>query len=1189
MKRILLIASILGGFAAGGLGASTAHAQPGADGPTGPGLGQPPENPTPLPDTDPNLNDEERGVLRDVEAEWQRYVDAADKHQQRIRELLLGELQRRVDELERRYAEKLSKAAAEKAKWREDTKALLLAFIAEHPAHEQFTPDARFRLADILLDEAEDFVDASDASLGLIADYAPSMEQWEIILKDFPTYRQTPSVLYLLAHYGKVNDDRRSLQLFLSLTCANRFKWTDPPPPLPTREEAMAKIQIKQYVDPYADCVPMEGAEEELLHHAWVRGIADYEFGIPGELDNAISAYLRVADGAKDSPLYAEALYKLAWSYYKHDLPVESIRRFDDSVKLYDKTIAAGQQPTLELRDESLQYIAVAFTDPWPAQKPGDVAETDPDPVKAMDRAREFYKGRDSEPHVRDVWVALGRAFLELQAYDQAVESFRTAIGPPWELDPQNPVVHQEIVDAYELLGDRASADAAAAELATRYAPGTPWYIANEKDREAMENQRRIAERALYGSALNTHAAATEKRTEWEDTGKKDEALHQEFLALYEQAVKLYETFIQQYPESDYVYLFTFMRGEALYYSGRYLDSVADYKWVRDHRELSEDLFLDAAKSVLSAYLAEVDRQVAEGKLNPLVVPSKDELKAMTDLTPQPIPQLYLDLQEEWDTYQEKVPDPKSAPQQGINAALVSMAYLHLDDALVRFEKVMMTFCNLPGEAPPKPTPKNWLPKATEATRAKDAMVIIYDVTGQLDKLEEINNRFLTMKCGSQSDRDIAESQNRSIDFRRAFQLLEAKQFIEAGESFYTYYKTAPAGDPDLPTALYNAAVSYKLGDRPKTAISLFKEFTASKEVAFRESPFYLEAMRLTAISYQSSYDYKSAIASWLDLYELAKTAKKKGIKPPDPIPGEPAQTLEKISLDALFNAAVLYELDRDFTNAIAYYKKYDKEETDRRGKDRAWFGIARIYSQSGDVDKLIATYKIWRATWGDDKDNADDLVFSYYDVAKLYQKKGKTKDSNEWGAKAIKAWKDSGSPSNSRGAKLAGEYALLFAEKHYNDVFVPYKMTKKAKDLKEAVKLKEALLAEVKKTQGLYTNLTQFGVLELSYASRVRFGEAAAGYAEKLRTMPYPKDLEAMNNKNPDAGILAAYDDALTKELQGYLDLAKDKWVEVVDSAKKNQISNQWSQLALENLNTEYPDEYPVLHQELFEGTSRP
>src|SRR5262249_40027010 len=196
--------------------------------------------------------------------------------------------------------------------------------------------------------------------------------------------------------------------------------------------------------------------------HAWVRGVADEHFAVAGELDDAIAAYRKVADNGTDSKLYAESLYKLAWSYYKRDFLRDSIVAFDKSVKLYDDTVAAGNTPPLELRDESIQYISVAFTDPWNG-------ETDTDPVKAFDRAKEFYKGRENEPHVRDVWVALGHAFADLQAWDQAVDSYRIAIGPPWELNPHNPIVHQQIVNAYEAKGDKFAADQAAAELAKKY------------------------------------------------------------------------------------------------------------------------------------------------------------------------------------------------------------------------------------------------------------------------------------------------------------------------------------------------------------------------------------------------------------------------------------------------------------------------------------------------------------------------------------------------------------------------------------------------------------------------------------------------------------------------------------------------------------------------------------------------
>ncbi len=1151
----------------------------------GPALGQPVDDPARAPGvaprgpggsslTDPNLTSAEREVLRDVEAEYARYVDAADRHQARLRALLLGELDRRVAELERRYAERLAKAAADKARLRADTKELLLKFLAEHPTHEQFTPDARFRLADILIDEADDALDAiDDPTAAVMADYSEAIAQWELILKDWPGYRQMPSVLYLLGYYTRGIDERRSLQLFLSLACANHYKPTDPPLPPPTKDEAIARIENRTYTDPYIGCEPWPDADPELVRHAWSRGVADYLFGVPGELDGAISAYLQVVDKAPDSSLYSEALYKLAWTYYKRDYLLEAIKRFDASVVLYDKTIAAGQQPSLELRDESVQYVAVAFTDPWEG-------ETDTDPAKAFSRAKDFYKGRETEPHVRDVWVALGNAFLELQAYDQAVDSFRTALGPPWELHRDNPLVHQQIVDAFELKGDKFAADATAAELATRYAPGTPWYIANEKDREAMDNQRRIAERALYASALNTHSAATEVRKEWEATGRKDEELHQSMLELYESAIRLYRTFIDVYPESDYVYQFTFLLGESLFFSGQYLASVEHYKWVRDHRDLSQELFLEAAKSVTAAYEAEVEQQVAAGTLAPLRTYTSAELQAMPQpLQPMSIPAIYVQLRDEWDDYQELVPDPKTAPQQGINAALVSMAYLHLDDAIIRFEKVMTLFCGSP-----------------EAVQAKDGLLGIYEARNDLEKFAKTNEQFIASNCGDAESIKLAKSQNRSIEFKKAYQMLEEGQYIAAAEIFYTYYKNAPKDDPDAPTALYNSAYAYGKGDRPKTAISLFKEFTGSTDKAFRQNGLYLDAMNLTAATYQASYDYKAAITAYLALYEFAKNAKKNGIKPPTPLPGETKMTdaewatkLSETSLNALFNAAVLAELDRDFTKAIGYYEKYEKEESRRKSKDRALWSIARIHSQSGDVTKQISAYDKWRKTYGRDAGNEDDYVLSYYDIAKTYQKKGKTSDSDKYGNLAINAWATAGSKTASRGAKLAGEYALMFAERYFDKTFVPFKITKQAKNLDEAKKLKQGLKDATIATQQKYNDLEKYGVAELTMASKVRYGETLALFAEKLIAMPAPKDLEKQHNANPDAGLLAIWEETLQKELKPYLTEARKQWIEVVDAAKKAGLSNHWSQLALENLNREFPDEFPVLHQELFEGTEKP
>lgn len=1155
--------------------AGPALAQPGRTLPVdeparAPGLTAPaPTPPTPTPGfagLDVQLTADEQREMVEVEGDWKKYAGAAEEHHRRMRDLLLRSFDDKTAELEARYAARIADAEATKSERHRSTKELLEKFIADHPGHKTFTPDAIFRLADLELDEADAAVDTADMTAEVIADYSKPIAHWQQILEQFPDFRQMPSVLYLLGHYGKAADERRSLVLFLALACANKVKWNDPPPPVPTKEEALAKSDRKDRLDPYADCQAWDGADAELVRHAWVRGIADYHFGVPGELDEAIAGYLKVVDGAKDSGLYAEALYKLAWSFYKRDFLLESIKRFDESVRLYDATIAKGAIPPLELREESLQYIAVAFTDPWEG-------EVDTDPVAAFNRAKDFYKGRENEPHIRDVWEAMGNAFMELQAYDQAVDSFRTAIGPPWELHPRNPLVHQMIVDAYEAKGDKFAVDATAAELATRYAPGTAWYTANEKDREAMENQRRIGERALYAAARNTHLAATNLRKEYEAGGASEAELKTQYLELYARAVDLYRTFVKTYPESDYAYEFTYYQGEALYYSDRFLEAAEQYRWVRDHRDLSETYFLDAAKSLLASYEAEVARQVAAGALAPLRVPTVAELKAMPQpLTAQPIPPLYTQLQKEWDEYQNTVPDPQTAPQQGINAALVSLGYLHLDDAIERLEKVMTKFCASP-----------------VAVKAKDGLVALYEAKGDFDKFTEINQRFIAQKCGDDKSRDLAQSQNRSVEFKRAEQLYNKGEFLPAAEAFYRYYKTAPSTDSDLPTALYNAASSYAQADRPKTAIALYREFTQSKDKAFRESPYYLEAMRLTARSQQSVFDYGAAIATNLELYDLAKDAKRRGIKPPPPVGGEPAKTTDQIALDALYDAATLAELDRDFKRAVDLFNRYDREESDPARKEEATWAIVRIYKSAGDISNLVSAAGKWRGLYGSNPANADKFVQTYYDTAMVWKRKGKTKDADAAGQAAIDAWRARGAVKNSKGARMAGEWTLTFVERVFESKFVPYKVTEVAKTVDRSKALKAALEALTVDMQNQYKVLEDYGVAEYTMAAQVRYGDTMAMFAEKLSQAPTPKYVLDLDKKNPDAGAIAAYEEALAKGTAKYVTAAREAWTEVVDLAKANGVSNRWSQLARENLNREFPDEFPVLHQELFTGTEAP
>jgi tetratricopeptide (TPR) repeat protein len=1176
-----LVVGSVGAQPAPGNGSGSANPVPVQSNPNGPGLGNQPGQPQPRPIVNITplvLNEKEKAELKEVEGEYDKFVAAATKHDARMRAIAKREYENRTSTLTKRYADSIAKAEAQKGKLHGDTIAKIEKFLVDHPDHEQFTPDAMFRLADLYLDRADAELDAKMAALEKappdpnapqqatpLADYKPALEQWEKILRQFPNYRQTPSTLYLLAYYGKTTDERRSLQIFLALACANKYKWDAKPAPAPTRAEALKRVESKTLRDPYNDCQPYPNAEVELVRHAWVRGIADYHFTVPGEVDDGIAAYLKVAEGGKESKLYAEALYKLAWSYYKRDKLPEAIKRFDQSVVLYDQIVAQGSTPALELRDESIQYIAVALTDPWEG-------ETDTNPVKAFDRAKEQYKGRENEPHVRDVWVALGKAFGDLQAWDQATDAYRVAIGPPWELHPKNPLVHQEIVNIYELKGDKFAADNAAAELAIRYrCPGSQWCTANEKDREAMESQRRISERALYAAARNTHSAATQMRKDYELLKNKDPQAKNEYLSMYSKAVELYRTFITTYPESDYVYEFTYNQAEALYWSERYPEAIVAYTWIRDHRDVGTTFYIDAARSIVQSYEAEAAKLVAEGKLAPLKIPTSAELKATPQpWATQPIPDIYKKLQAEYDNFQNIVNDPAAAPQQGTNAALISLAYFHVADAITRFQKVIDKFCNQP-----------------QAAKAKDGILAIYEAQNNFDAIEATNKKFIEAKCGDKSTIDAAIAQNRSLNFSRANALFAEKKYGFAADAFYKFYKTAPAGDTDLPVALYNAAVAYKLAEKPKTAIALFKEFAEKKEKGFRDSPYYLDAIRLQAASYQAAFDYENAVRTYLELYAVAKRAKAQGIKPPPPIGNEKPRTLDEISLDALYNAALASELNRDFKKAIELYTQYQGVEKDRRKLDRAMWSIGNIHRQSGDVNAMEELHDRWRRRYGNDKgtdyNNSDDYVQTFYDAAALRKKKGQTALANTRGQETIDAWKKVGSPKGGKAARLAAEWELAFAETHFATKWEPYAIKQAARTLQEQDQIAKRADAEKEKAYNKYVELLKYEVAEYTMAAYVRGGDILYQYGDKLANAPLPIPVA----KNEAAA--AAYQTKLDANVKKFLDQAKVEWLKVVDAAKKGGISNRWSRLAAEYLAREFPNEFSALRQEIIQGTEAP
>ena len=319
----------------------------------------------------------------------------------------------------------------------------------------------------------------------------------------------------------------------------------------------------------------------------------------------------------------------------------------------------------------------------------------------------------------------------------------------------------------------------------------------------------------------------------------------------------------------------------------------------------------------------------------------------------------------------------------------------------------------------------------------------------------------------------------------------------------------------------------------------------------------------------------------------VAERAKAQGIKPPPPIGNEKPRTLDEIALDALFNAALASELNRDFKKAIELYTQYQGIEKDRRKLDRAMWSIANIHRQSGDVNAMEEQHDRWRRRYGLDKgpdyDNRDEYVQTFYESSQLRKKKGQTLIANKSGQETIDAWKKVGSPKSGKAARYAAEWELFFAEEHFTKKWETYAIKTAAQTLPQQDQIAKAAEKEKDKAYEKYVELLKYEVAEYTMAAFVRGGDILYQYGDKLANAPLPVPVA----KKPE--LAAAYQTKLDANVKKFLDQAKVEWLKVVDASKKGGISNKWSRLAAEYLAREFPGEFSALRQEIIQGTEAP
>jgi TolA-binding protein len=511
-------------------------------------------------------------------------------------------------------------------------------FILLYPDEPRYTPDAMFRLAELLFEQAKDdqrlaqrtyedklkaLPPGDDPPPEPRAHFDKPIAIYSRLIIKFPDYKLIDAVYYLLAYdLDQQGDPDAAREIFA---------------------EVIQKFPKSRFV-----------AE------AWMR-LGEHAFDTTDE--DATAALLQAAEAYKhvlehpDHPLYDKALYKLGWTWYRLD-------RYDDAVDSFAKLIDfyQGKEASAELRAEALQYTAVSFADEsW-----GGIA-----------KAQAWISRLGGRPWAAELYRKLGDIWFDQSRHAQAVEAYRLvlSLGPDAADAPQ---IQQRIVQSFEREREFDKAWKERDALVKQFSEGSPWFEKNKSSPEVIAQTHDLMERSLYSTAVFHHQQAQA----WKKAGKLDLALRE-----FQGAALAYQAYLQRFPHAKNLYETKFYLGETLYNSLQFSQAADVYSSVRDDQ--TEARYLnESAYAVVLSLQHESDRLERAGKLQLPLLRKAAERQATAAL-PQELPELVARQIAASDLFIKLLPKDEKAPELAYRSAELEYRFDRFDEARQRFATVL--------------------------------------------------------------------------------------------------------------------------------------------------------------------------------------------------------------------------------------------------------------------------------------------------------------------------------------------------------------------------------------------------------------------------------------------------------------------------------------------------------------------
>ncbi len=991
-------------------------------------------------------------------------------------------------------------------------------FIRRYPDHVAYTPDAIFRLGELLYEKAQVDYNLAEESFdeqyelytrGKIArpPQAPLLSLndaiviYEDLIKRFPTYRYIDSALYLVG-YCYLNMD----------------KYDDA---IKAYKELVERFPKTRHID-----------------EAYMR-LGELNFDI-GEWRQAIDAYQHVME-YPSSKWYELAFYKLAWSFFQDDQYDAAIKKFLDLLDYYARRgegVALGDERAQLLRSEVIEYIAKTLAeDDWDGDGQRD---TDAGVQRGLSYLRQ------PRPSNREILQKYADTLYELHErpkYFEAIEVYKAFLAQA-QNGPDDPVVQERIIAIHDILGDLEGGIRERGRMAELYGKGSAWYHANETNAKAIAKADEYVENFSKERALALHQSAQKAKLEGQAEGNDAKLALSE--STYREASTAYRDFLARYPETPHTYEITFYLAETLYYSRQYEEAAGYYEKVRDYQ--GKDDYLEyAANSAIVSLQDHVQALIVAGKLPRWALSkeieeveekegAKEKEGGIRRITPMTVPDILVHYVTNIDAYVSRdlhrKDDPEYQGKMAYKAAEVFLRYKNYDEARKRFEAIIERY-----------------PSALVANYAAANIINTYWEENDIANVKRWAGLIEEKNIGQAEERKKWKEEIRTFEmgaqFKHAMELLEAKKQVEAAEEFISLVNANPDFE-DADKALINAALALQDSKRYEESARIFERIVT--EERFKKSEFHKVALYNLSENYKRFYNFDKAIWGYKTLYDKYPKADE--------------------ARYSLFQAAELLEYNQQFDDAITLFERYLRDFREREEAPVIAWRIVRITEKMNDERRLATSWESFAKTQYANAASAVHVVECYRNLAAYHQRRGDQRQARAFYQKTAEEYKkrDLG---EGKAAEFAAEATFKMLEPRFQE-YEAIKITGSLEQQGKSIQQKRKLLAEL---ETAYAEILPFKAVDWTVAAFFRMGQVWQLLAKAVFDAPIP---ETLSEEEQDV-----YRSQLEDIAAQWENTAIERYETTIQNARSLNVMNEWTKRTLEALNQYKPAEYPLFKEE--------